>query len=88
MKKTHKYNNNFSEYEKALQFLEKGCKCGCSKKVPPQKFAQLRSDFQNLSKVEQDVSVMTQLRFMEEGEITTSSRFPKRKRTNQRIFYR
>jgi hypothetical protein len=31
---------------------------------------------------------MGQLLIMEEGETTTSSRFPKRERTNQRFFYR
>ena len=31
---------------------------------------------------------MGQLLIMEEGDITTSSRFPKRERTNQRFFYR
>jgi hypothetical protein len=88
MRKTLQYNTNFTEYNKAIQFLGKGCKCGCSNKVPPKKFAQLRSDFQNLSKKEQDSFVMGQLYLMEEGGMTTSSRFPKRERTNQRFFYR
>jgi hypothetical protein len=88
MKKTHEYNTNYTEYKQALQFLKKGCKCGCSKKVPKEKFAKLRLNFQNLPKSEQDSFIMGQLYLMDEGEITTSSRFPKRKRTNQRIFYR
>ena len=89
MKETHKYINNFKEeYQKAIQFLEKGCKCGCSKKVPKEKFAQRRTNFQSLSKPEQDATLMGQLLIMEGGETTTSSRFPKRERTNHRIFYR
>ena len=87
--KTHKYNSNFKEeYQKALSFLKKGCECGCSKKVPKEKFAKRRADFQSLSKKEQDATLMGQLLIMEEGDITTSSRFPKRARTNQRTFYR
>ena len=33
---------NYSEYEKAMRFLEIGCKCGYSKKIPREKFAELR----------------------------------------------
>jgi hypothetical protein len=89
MNQTHKYNNNFKEeYQKAIQFLEKGCNCGCSAKLPKEKFAKLCSDFQSLSKKEQDAYVMANLISMDEGEETTSSRFPKRERTNQRFFYR
>ena len=90
MKKTHelKNKNNINEYQKAIDFLKKGCECGCSDKVPLEKFAKLRADFQKLSKIEQDAFLMAQLYLMDEGEITTSSRFPKRKRTNQRVFYR
>jgi hypothetical protein len=87
MKSSSKYNN-FSEYQKAIQFLEKGCKCGCSAQVSSEKFAQLRENFQNLPKVAQDSYVMANLISMDEGEITTSSRFPKRERKNKRIFYR
>ena len=88
MKKTHEYNNNFSEYGKALQFLERGCSCGCFSQLPKERFAQLREQFQNLSKVEQDSFLMAQLINTNEGEITTSSRFPKRERTNYRVAYR
>jgi len=88
MKKTHEYNTNFKEeYKKALQFLKKGCKCGCSSNLPKEKFAKKRADFQTLPKKEQDALVMGQLSLMEEGEITTSSRFPKKERTNKRTFY-
>jgi hypothetical protein len=88
MKNIHEYSNNFSEYQKAIHFLEKGCKCGCSTKLSREKFAQLRVQFQNLSKPSQDAVVMGQLLIMDEGDITTSSRFPKRERTNTRAFYR
>ena len=89
MKQLHTYNNDFKEeYQKAIQFLEKGCKCGCSDKLPKEEFAQLRSDFQLLSKIQQDTYVMANLISMNEGETTTSSRFPTRKRTNLRTFYR
>jgi hypothetical protein len=88
MNQTHKYINNFSEYDKAIQFLEKGCKCGCSAKLPKEKFARLREQFQNLSKPEQDAYVMANLISMDEGETTTSSRFPKKHRINCRVSYR
>lgn len=88
MKETYKHNNNFKEYEKALQFLEKGCKCGCSNKIPKERFAQLREQFQKLSKPEQDSFLMAQLLALDEGETTTSSRFPKKERINLRTFYR
>jgi hypothetical protein len=88
MKKTHKYNTNFSEYKKALKFLKKGCECGCSKKVPPEEFAQLRSDFQSLPKAEQDAFVMAHLFIMRDREkISTSPRLKKKERTNQRFLY-
>jgi len=83
-----KYINNSDEYNQALTFLKVGCKCGCSNKVPCEKFAKVRSDFQTLSKREQDAVIMGQLLLMDEGEITTSSRFPKKERTNNRTFYR
>ena len=88
MKQSHKYTNNFSEYEKALQFLKKGCECNCSKKVPPEEFAQLRSDFQTLPKSEQDSFVMAHLFIMRDRQIiSTSPRLKKKERTNQRYFY-
>jgi hypothetical protein len=88
MNQNHKYINNFTEYEKALQFLEKGCKCGCSAILPREKFAKQRARFQFLSKEAREIFLMAQLLLMNEGEITTSSRFPKRERTNKRTFYR
>ena len=88
MKQTHEYSNNFTEYQKAILFLKKGCNCGCYNKIPQEKFAKLRSDFQSLSKSEQDAFLMAQLISMEGGETTVSSRFSKRARTNYRTFYR
>ena len=89
MEKVHQYNTNFKkEYQKAIKFLKVGYKCGCSEKLPKEKFAKRRADFQSLSKFEQDAYVMANLDSMDEGETTTSSRFPKRERTNKRTFYR
>src|SRR5436305_12453409 len=76
-----------AQYQNALNFLQTGCECGCSSKLSHEKFAQLRSDFQSLSKKEQDASIMTQLTFMDGGEITISRRFKNKKRTNHRTFY-
>ena len=46
-----------NKYEKALHFLEVGCGCGCSAKLPKEEFAKLREDFQALIKPEQDGSM-------------------------------
>ena len=43
-------NNGSTEYEKAMRFLEIGCNCGCSKKIPRERFAELREAFQALSR--------------------------------------
>jgi hypothetical protein len=86
MKQTRKYEN-LTEYQKALQFLEKGCKCGCSSELPKKEYAERRTTFQNLSKKEQDAVLMGQLMAMEEEKTTTSSRFPKKERTNLRTLY-
>src|SRR5690242_7140701 len=50
----NKYNGS-NEYEKAIDFLEKRCKCGCSSKIPKEEFAELRESFQALSISEQDI---------------------------------
>ena len=63
-----------NEYEKALHFLEVGCGCGCSAKLPKEEFAELREDFQALTKPEQDIFLMAQLRSMDGGAINTSRR--------------
>ena len=67
----HNYNGSI-EYERAIRFLEVGCNCGCSKKIPREKFAELREAFQALSRSEQDIFLMAQLKTMNGGEITAS----------------
>ena len=37
----NKYNGS-NEYLKAINFLEKGCDCGCSSRIPKEEFAELR----------------------------------------------
>ena len=51
------------------------------------KFAELREAFQALSRSEQDIFLMAQLKVMNGGEITASRRFKKKMRTNKRTFY-
>jgi hypothetical protein len=76
------------EYQKAINFLKLGCKCGCSNQLPHKEFAQLRFNFQNLSKPEQDAFVMGQLFIMKDrGTTATSPRLKKKERTNQRFVY-
>ena len=43
-------NDGSTEYEQAINFLEKGCHCRCSAKVPRESFAELHEAFQSLSK--------------------------------------
>jgi hypothetical protein len=76
-----------NEYEKALHFLEVGCGCGCSTKMPKEKFAELREDFQALTKSEQDIFLMAQLRSMDGGVTNTSRRLKKKARVNKRTVY-
>ena len=76
-----------TEYEKAIEFLKVGCNCGCSSKVPKEAFAEMREAFQALSKSEQDIFLMAQLKAMNGGEITASRRLKKKTRTNKRTFY-
>jgi len=82
-----KYINNFSEYNKALDFLKTGCECSCSSTVHPERFAKLRSEFQDLTKIEQDTFVMSNLIFFDAGSITQSPRLKYRERTNKRILF-
>jgi len=58
-----------------------------SKKIPREKFAELRETFQALSRTEQDIFLMAQLKAMNGGEITASRRLKKKTRTNKRTFY-
>jgi hypothetical protein len=76
-----------NEYEKALYFLEVGCRCGCSAKVPKASFAELREAFQALSKPEQDIFLMAQLKAMDGGSVSTSRRLKKKTRANKKTFY-
>ena len=80
-------HNNSTEYEKAMRFLELGCNCGCSEMIPRERFAELREAFQALSRPEQDIFVMAQLKATNGGEITASRRLKKKMRTNKRTFY-
>ncbi len=84
--KNNKYNDS-NEYQKAINFLEKGCKCDCSSMVPKEEFAELRESFQAFSKVEQDIFLMAQLKAMDGGSISTSRRLKKKTRSNKRTFY-
>ena len=61
-----------TEYEKAMRFLEIGCNCGCSKKILREKFTKLCEAFQALSRSEQDIFLMAQLKAMNDGEVTAS----------------
>ncbi|KAG9294512.1 hypothetical protein G9A89_008622 [Geosiphon pyriformis] len=79
--KNSNYNGS-TEYEKAMRFLEIGCNCGCSRKITREKFAELREAFQALSRSEQDIFLMAQLKAMNGGEITASRRFKKKTRCN------
>src|SRR6185295_11269692 len=49
--------------------------------------AELREAFQALSRSEQDIFLMAQLKVMNGGEITASRRLKRRTRTNKRTFY-
>ena len=71
-------HNDFTEYEKAINFLQNGCNCGCSNKLPKEKFAEMREAFQALSKSEQDIFLMAQLKAMDGGIISNSRRFKKK----------
>ena len=80
-------DENITEYEKAIHFLQVGCGCGCSTMMPKEKFAELREDFQALTKPEQDIFLMAQLRSMDGGATSTSRRLKKRTRVNKRTVY-
>src|SRR5947209_11513671 len=76
-----------NEYEKALYFLGVGCGCGCSPKLPKEEFAELREDFQELTKHEKDIFLMAQLQTMDGGVTNTSRRLKKKARVNKRTVY-
>ena len=77
MKSNNKYNGS-AEYQEAIDFLEKECNCGCSSRIPRGQFAELRESFQALSKVEQDIFLMAQLKAMDGGLTSTSRRLKKK----------
>ena len=52
-----------------------------------EKFAELREVFQALSRSEQDIFLMAQLKAMNGGEITVGRRLKKKTRINKRTFY-
>ena len=68
-------------------FLEKGCDCSCSSRIPKEELAELRESFQALSKPEQDIFLMAQLKVMDGGSISTSRCLKKKTRSNKRTFY-
>src|SRR4051794_22653996 len=86
MKNINKGNkcNGSNEYQRAIDFLKKGCDCGCSSRIPKEQFAELRESFQALSKPEQDIFLMAQLKAMDGGSISTSRRLKKKTRSNKR----
>src|SRR5947209_15185602 len=86
MKNNNEYDGS-NEYQKAIDFLEKGCDCGCSSRIPKQQFAELRESFQTLTKLEQDIFLMAQLKAMDGGSISTSRCLKKKNRSNKRTFY-
>ena len=76
-----------TEYEKAIKFLKVGCGCSCSSKLPKEAFAEMREAFQALSKSEQDIFLMAQLKAMDGGSISTSHRLKNKVRINKRTLY-
>ena len=76
-----------TEYEKAIEFLKVGCGCSCSSKVPEEAFAEMREAFQALSKSEQDIFLMAQLRAMDGGSTSACRRLKKKARINKRTLY-
>src|SRR5687767_9737524 len=84
--KINKHNGS-NEYERAIYFLEKGCNCDCSSRIPKEEFAELRESFQALSKSEQDIFLMAQIKTMNGGTISSSRCLKKKTRSNKRTFY-
>ena len=42
--KSNNYNGS-NEYQKAIDFLKKGCDCSCSPRILKEQFAELRESF-------------------------------------------
>jgi hypothetical protein len=87
MTDSSKYINNSSEYNNALTFLKTGCDCGCSSTVDQERFAKLRSEFQNLTKIEQDTFVMSNLTVFNAGSTAQSPRLKFKMRTNTKVLF-
>ena len=79
--------HNFTEYEKAINFLKNSCNCGCSNKIPKEKFAEMREAFQALSKSKEDIFLMAQLKVMDGRTINNSRHLKKKTRSNKKTFY-
>ena len=79
--------HNCTEYEKAINFLKNSCNCGCSNKIPKENFAEIREAFQALSRSEQDIFLMAQLKVMDGGIISSTKRLKRKIRSNKRTFY-
>ena len=50
--------------------MDIGCKCGCSKIIPRENFAELREAFQALSRFEQDIFLMAAMNGREKPNVT------------------
>src|SRR5438552_2961191 len=79
--------NSYNEYENAIDFLEKGCNCGCFSRIPKEEYAELRETFQAFFKSEQDIFLMAKLKAMDGGSTSTSRCLKKKTRSNKRTFY-
>ena len=76
-----------SEYEKAIDYLKKGCDCKCYQKISAIEFAETREDFQALSRSNKDIFLIAQLKLMNGGSICNSTRYRYLKRKKIYTFY-
>jgi hypothetical protein len=76
-----------SQYQKAINYLKAGCKCQCYVNIPIKEFAELRENFQALTKNKKDIYLMSQFQLMKGGNTCQSSRFKNKKRIKLYIFY-
>ena len=47
MKSNNKYNGS-NEYQKAIDFLEKGCDCDCFSRIPKEEFGEYRLGYSSI----------------------------------------
>jgi hypothetical protein len=80
-------NNSSDEYQKALNFLNKGCKCSCSQKLNPQQVAELRENFQALSSNKKDIFLIAQLQLMNGSKRCLSIKLKNKLRRKTYTFY-